>query len=106
MIPDYDLANLDPKTTFRWNLGRNRLENSILIFRKCPKIDENGPEWGRGESPRAHIRRGRSYGLSDASGSLPDPFWGGFQTILMNFMVLGPPSGKTIFKTVTPYFIF
>ena len=51
-IPDYDLANLDPKTTFRWNLGRNRLENAILTFRKCPKIDENGPEWGRGESPR------------------------------------------------------
>ena len=30
-IPDYDLANLDPKTTFRWNLGRNRLEMSIRI---------------------------------------------------------------------------
>ena len=79
MIPDYDLANLDPKTTFRWNLGRNRLRNAILTFRKCPKIDENGPECGRGESPRAHIRRGRSYGLSDASGSPPDPIWGGFK---------------------------
>ena len=33
---------------------------------------EHGSERARGESPRAHIRRGRSYGLYDASGSPPD----------------------------------
>ena len=39
---------------------------------KCPKIYENGHEWVRHESPRADIRRGRSYKLSDASGRPPD----------------------------------
>ena len=52
-----------------------------LDGRKCPKIDENWFEWGRHESPRAHIRRGRSYGLSDASGTLPDPFSARFRSI-------------------------
>ena len=56
-----------------------------LDGRKCPKIDENWFEWVRHESPRAHIRRGRSYGLSDASGTLPDPFSARFRPILSNF---------------------
>ena len=55
---------------------------SDMFFGKGSKIDEHGLEWGRGESPRAHMRRGRSHGLSDASGSPPDPIWGGFKQIL------------------------
>ena len=47
-------------------------EITILIFGKCPEIYENGLEWVRHGSPRAHIRRGRSYKLPDASGRPPD----------------------------------
>ena len=47
-------------------------EITVLIFGKCSKIDENGLEWVRHGSPRAHIRRGRSCALSDASGHPPD----------------------------------
>ena len=60
-------------------------EITILILRKCSNIDENGLEWVRHGSPRAHIRRGRSCKLSDASGRLPDAPWGRFQTILIDF---------------------
>ena len=58
---------------------------SIRIFGKCPKIDENGLEWGRGGSPRADIRRGRSYKLSDASGRPPDAIKGRFKSISIDF---------------------
>ena len=58
---------------------------SVLIFTKIPKIDENGSEWVRHGSPRAHIRRGRSYKLSDASGRPPDAPWGRFKAILIDF---------------------
>ena len=47
-------------------------EITIHIFGKCSKIDENGNEWVRHESPRADIQRGRSYKLSNASGRPPD----------------------------------
>ena len=47
-------------------------EISDLIVQKGLKINEHGLELGRREAPRAHIRRGRSYGLYDASGSPPD----------------------------------
>ena len=52
-----------------------------LMAENYRKIDENWFEWARHESPRAHIRRGRSYGLSDASGTLPDPFSARFRSI-------------------------
>ena len=58
---------------------------SFCIFGTCPKINGNGSEWGRGGSPRAHIRRGRSYKLSDASGRPPDALWGRFKPILIDF---------------------
>ena len=43
-----------------------------VIFRKKSNINKDWLEWVRHESPRADIRRGRSYKLSDASGRLPD----------------------------------
>ena len=43
-----------------------------MFIKNVRNFDEIGPEWVRHESPRAHIRRGRSYKLSDASGRLPD----------------------------------
>ena len=49
-------------------LSKRVSEITILIFGKLSKIDENGLEWVCHGSPRAHIRRGRSYKLSDASG--------------------------------------
>ena len=68
---------------------------SILIFKKCVKIDENGSEWVRHGSPRADIRRGRSYKLSDASGRPPDAPWGRFKAILIDF---GVDKGSTEFS--------
>ena len=47
-------------------------EITILIFGKWSKIDEHGLERVCQESPRAHIQRGRSYKLYEASGSPPD----------------------------------
>ena len=47
-------------------------EITIMIFGNSPNIYEHGPERVRHESPRADIRRGRSYKLSDASGHPPD----------------------------------
>ena len=73
---------------------------SILIFKKCPKIDEHGSEWVRHESPRAHIRRGRSHMLSDASGRPPDAPWGRFKAILIDF---GVDKGSTEFSGFFPY---
>ena len=58
---------------------------SILIFKKIPKINEHWLEWVRHGSPRAHIRRGRSYKLSDAPGHPPDAPWGRFNAILIDF---------------------
>ena len=66
------------------------------MFRTVFECYENGSEWGRHESPRAHVRRGRSHGLSDASGSPPDPIWGGFKLTLVNFQCLGTPLGKKL----------
>ena len=60
-------------------------EMPIWISGKCPKIDENLSEWVRHGSPRAHIRRGRSCKLSDASGRLPDAPWGRFKVIFVDF---------------------
>ena len=34
MIPDSDLANLDPKTTFRWNLGSQLAQKLDPDFQK------------------------------------------------------------------------
>ena len=61
------------------------LEISSLNVGTCLEIYENGFECGRGESPQAHIRRGRSYGLYEASGSPPEPIWGGFKQVLAGF---------------------
>ena len=55
------------------HLFEKSFEHIDLDFlKKCPKSDENGLEWVRHGSPRADIRRGRSYKLSDASGHPPD----------------------------------
>ena len=63
-------THLDP---IQAHFAKRVFEISDLIVQKALKIDENGLELGRREAPRAHIRRGRSHGLSDASGSPPDP---------------------------------
>ena len=75
-------------------------EITILIFGKCSKIDENGHEWVRHGSPQAHIRRGRCYKLSDASGRLPDAPWGRFKAILIDF---GSKSGRQNLPEKNPY---
>ena len=53
-------------------IGTAESETVLFIENIVSENDENGAERGRGESPRTHIRRGRSYGLYDASGSPPD----------------------------------
>ena len=58
-----------------------------MFIKNIRNFDEIGHEWVRHESPRAHIRRGRSYKLSDASGRLPDAPWGRFLIILSRFGV-------------------
>ena len=78
-------------------------EITILIFGKLSKIDENGLEWVRHGSPRAHIRRGRSYKLADAAGRPPDAPWGRFKAILTDF---GVDKGSTEFSGFFPIYPF
>ena len=73
-----------------------------VLFPKLPKVDANGHEWVRHESPQAHIRRGQSHGLSDASGSLPDPIWGGFKRILIDFSKKSAQPGFAGFFLIYP----
>ena len=64
------------------------------------KINEDWSEWVRHGSPRAHIRRGRSQKLSDASGRPPDAPWGRFKAILIDF---GVDKGLTEFSGFFSY---
>ena len=66
------LLALFPEEPWEIHFSKRVSNMSILNFKKLPKIDEHGLEWVRLGSPRADIRRGRSYKLSDASGRLPD----------------------------------
>ena len=70
-----------PQTPPETSPGDSQSLPETLMAENYRKFDENWFEWGRHESPRAHIRRGRSYGLSDASGTLPDPFSARFRSI-------------------------
>ena len=69
-------APLGPQTiVFTMNSAPLRPQAIVFTMNSTlpgPKIDRHGLEWVRHESPRAHIRRGRSYKLSDASGRPPD----------------------------------
>ena len=66
------LLALFPEEPWEIHFFEKSFEHVDLDFQKCPKIDENGSEWVRHESPRVHIRRGRSCKVSDASGRPPD----------------------------------
>ena len=70
-LPETPQRPPDPPRDFPWRFPEPPRD---LDGRTCHKIYENWSEWVRHESPRAHIRRGRSYGLSDASGTLPSLF--------------------------------
>ena len=78
-------------------------EITILILGKCSKIDEHGHEWVRHGSPRAHIRRGRSYGLYEASGTPPDPFSSNFRSIFSNLWVDRVEPNFSMFLLYIPF---
>ena len=79
------LLALFPEEPWEIHFFEKSFEHVGLNFPKCLKINENGSEWVRHGSPRAHIRWGRSYKLSDASGRPPDAPWGRFKAILIDF---------------------
>ena len=55
------------------NLKRNKVSESLSAR---IELNENGHEFGRGESPRSRVQPGRRlYRLSNASESPPIPFW-------------------------------
>ena len=75
------LLALWPEEPWEIHVFEKSVEHVDLDFQKMSEINGNGREWVRHGSPRADIRRGRSYKLSDASGHPPDAIYGGFNAI-------------------------